>query len=39
MTGQVAGDRPVRAGRHRPLPHVYLTDRTAGLGQLVEAVP
>jgi hypothetical protein len=39
MTGQVAGDRPVRTGRRRRLPHLYLTDRAAGLGQLVEAVP
>ena len=36
---QAAGDRQALAGRGRPLLHLHLTDRPAGLGQLLEAVP
>ena len=35
---QAAGDRQALAGRDRPLLHLHLTDRAAGLGQLLEAV-
>jgi glucose-6-phosphate isomerase len=39
QAAQAAGDRQALAGRHRPLLHLHLTDRAAGLGQLLEAVP
>ena len=35
---QAAGDRQALAGRGRPLLHLHLTDRAAGLGQLLEAI-
>jgi hypothetical protein len=34
-----AGDRRALAGRNRPLLHLHRTDRAAGFGQLLEAVP
>ena len=36
---QAAGDRQALASRNRPQLHLHLTDRPAGLGQLLEAVP
>jgi hypothetical protein len=39
QAAQAAGDRQALTGRHRPLLHLHLTDRAAGLGQLLEAVP
>jgi hypothetical protein len=39
QAAQAAGDRQALAGRDRPLLHLHLTDRAAGLGQLLEAVP
>jgi glucose-6-phosphate isomerase len=35
---QAAGDRQALAGRGRPLVHLHLTDRTAGVAQLVAAL-
>ena len=39
QAAQAAGDRQALAQRNRPLLHLHLTDRAAGLGQLLEAVP
>jgi glucose-6-phosphate isomerase len=39
QAAQAAGDRQALAQRDRPLLHLHLTDRAAGLGQLLEAVP
>jgi hypothetical protein len=39
QAAQAGGDRQALAGRDRPLLHLHLTDRSAGLGQLLEAVP
>jgi glucose-6-phosphate isomerase len=39
QAAQAGGDRQALAGRGRPLLHLHLTDRSAGLGQLLEAVP
>ena len=39
QTAQAAGDRLALAQRNRPLLHLHLTDRAAGLGQLLEAIP
>jgi hypothetical protein len=39
QAAQAAGDRQALAGRGRPLLHLHLTDRPAGLGLLLEAVP
>jgi glucose-6-phosphate isomerase len=39
QAAQAGGDRQALAGRDRPLLHLHLTDRAAGLGQLLEAVP
>ena len=39
QAAQAGGDRKALAGRGRPLLHLHLTDRAAGLGQLLEAVP
>jgi glucose-6-phosphate isomerase len=39
QAAQAGGDRQALAGRGRPLLHLHLTDRAAGLGQLLEAVP
>jgi glucose-6-phosphate isomerase len=39
QAAQAAGDRQAIAGRKRPLLHLHLTDRAAGLGQLLEAIP
>ncbi len=35
QAAQAAGDRKALADRHRPLLHLHLTDRAAGLGQLL----
>jgi len=39
QAAQAGGDRQALAGRGRPLLHLHLTDRAAGLGQLLEAIP
>jgi hypothetical protein len=39
QAAQAAGDRQALAHRDRPLLHLHLTDRAAGLGQLLEAIP
>jgi len=39
QAAQAAGDRQALAQRNRPLLHLHLTDRAAGLGQLLEATP
>jgi len=39
QAAQAAGDRKALADRSRPLLHLHLTDRAAGLGQLLEALP
>ena len=39
QAAQAAGDRQALAGRGRPLLRLHLTDRPAGLGLLLEAVP
>ena len=39
QAAQAAGDREALSGRGRPLLHLHLTDRAAGLGQLLGAVP
>ena len=39
QAAQAGGDRQALAGRDRPLLHLHLTDRAAGLGQLLEAIP
>jgi glucose-6-phosphate isomerase len=39
QAAQAAGDRQALAQRGRPLLHLHLTDRPAGLGQLLEATP
>jgi glucose-6-phosphate isomerase len=39
QAAQAAGDRQALAGRRRPLLHLHLTHRPAGLGLLLEAVP
>ena len=39
QAAQAAGDRQALAQRNRPLLHLHLTDRAAGLGQLLEAIP
>jgi glucose-6-phosphate isomerase len=36
---RAAGDRPALAQHGRALLHLHLTDRAAGLGQLLEAMP
>ena len=36
---RAAGDRRALARRGLPLLHLHLTDRAAGLGQLLEATP
>jgi glucose-6-phosphate isomerase len=38
QAAQVAGDRQALAGRGRPVLRLHLTDRRAGLGQLMEAI-
>ncbi|TFV88604.1 glucose-6-phosphate isomerase [Blastococcus sp. CT_GayMR16] len=38
QAAQAAGDRKALADRGRPLLHLHLTDRAAGLGQLLEAL-
>lgn len=38
QAAQAAGDRQALAGRGRPVVRLHLTDRSAGLGQLLEAV-
>ena len=38
QAAQAAGDRKALADRDRPLLHLHLTDRAAGLGQLLAAV-
>jgi hypothetical protein len=35
QAAQAAGDRKALADRDRPLLHLHLTDRAAGLGQLL----
>jgi glucose-6-phosphate isomerase len=37
QAAQAAGDRQALTGRGRPLLHLHLTDRTAGLAQLLAA--
>jgi len=39
QAAQAAGDRQALTGRGRPLLHLHLTDRSSGLGQLLEAIP
>jgi hypothetical protein len=39
QAAQAAGDRQALADRGRPVLRLHLTDRAAGLGQLLEAVP
>jgi glucose-6-phosphate isomerase len=39
QAAQAAGDAQALAGRGRPFVRLHLTDRAAGLGQLLEAVP
>jgi glucose-6-phosphate isomerase len=39
QAAQAAGDRQALADRDRPLLHLHLTDRAAGLGQLLGALP
>ena len=38
LAAQAAGDRKALADRNRPLLHLHLTDRAAGLGQLLAAL-
>jgi glucose-6-phosphate isomerase len=38
QAAQAAGDRKALADRDRPLLHLHLTDRAAGLGQLLDAL-
>jgi glucose-6-phosphate isomerase len=38
QAAQAAGDRQALAGRHRPVLRLHLTDRAAGLAQLLDAV-
>jgi glucose-6-phosphate isomerase len=38
IAAQAAGDRQALAGRGRPLLHLHLTDRTAGIAQLLAAL-
>jgi glucose-6-phosphate isomerase len=38
QAAQAAGDRQALAGRDRPVVHLHLTDRAAGISQLVAAV-
>jgi glucose-6-phosphate isomerase len=38
QAAQAGGDRKALADRGRPLLHLHLTDRAAGLGQLLEAL-
>jgi glucose-6-phosphate isomerase len=38
IAAQAGGDRQALAGRHRPLLHLHLTDRSAGIAQLVKAL-
>lgn len=38
QAAQAAGDREALGRRHRPLLRLHLTDRTAGIGQLLDAV-
>jgi glucose-6-phosphate isomerase len=38
QAAQAAGDAAVIAGKGRPVLHLHLTDRAAGLGQLMEAI-
>ena len=35
---QAAGDAAVLAGKGRPVLHLHLTDRAAGIGQLLHAL-
>jgi glucose-6-phosphate isomerase len=39
QAAQAAGDRKALADRSRPLLHLHLTDRAAGIGQLLAALP
>jgi glucose-6-phosphate isomerase len=38
IAAQAGGDRQALSGRHRPLLHLHLTDRAAGIAQLVKAL-
>jgi hypothetical protein len=38
IAAQAGGDRQALAGRHRPLLHLHLTDRAAGIAQLLKAL-
>jgi glucose-6-phosphate isomerase len=38
IAAQAGGDRQALAGRHRPLLHLHLTDRSAGIAQLLKAL-
>jgi glucose-6-phosphate isomerase len=38
QAAQAAGDRKALADRSRPLLHLHLTDRAAGIGQLLAAL-
>jgi hypothetical protein len=38
QAAQAAGDRQALAERQRPLLHLHLTDRAAGIGQLLDAL-
>ncbi|GIJ59014.1 glucose-6-phosphate isomerase [Virgisporangium aurantiacum] len=38
IAAQAGGDRQALSGRHRPLLHLHLTDRSAGIAQLVKAL-
>ncbi|GIJ74938.1 glucose-6-phosphate isomerase [Virgisporangium ochraceum] len=38
IAAQAGGDRQALSGRHRPLLHLHLTDRKAGIAQLLEAL-
>jgi hypothetical protein len=38
LAAQAAGDRKAIADRHRPLLHLHLTDRSAGIAQLLAAL-
>ncbi len=38
QAAQAAGDRKALADRERPLLHLHLTDRAAGIGQLLSAL-
>ena len=38
QAAQAAGDREALAERARPLLHLHLTDRAAGIGQVLDAL-